>query len=284
MSRAAATASAASSAQRAARSPGSRALRELGEVLPATPCHVAMPPSAADANGPTCSQRRALPAHHLVDRLPGGDAALSTIHRASRRSACWAVPDEPGRVALHEHRALAAARDGRAGQLDGRRRAARTRDDLHERHQERRVPVVRADRALERAAGSAMSPIESDEVFDRDPWRQGKGCDRAAAPSPLSARSSGTDSTTQILGAISASSPVTVSRSAAACVAAASCRPRRSAVASASPARALVPSDGARGSARGGRRARTRPRSASPSARHRRRRLPSAAIIGRCAS
>ena len=44
------------------------------------------------------------------------------------------------------------------------------------------------------------------------------------------------------------------------------------------------PRDGARGSARDGRRAHTRPRSASPSARHRRRRRPSAAIIGRCAS
>ena len=62
---------------------------------------------------------------------------------------------KPGHVALHEHRALAAAGDGGTGELDRLGPAVRARDHLDQRHQQRRVPVVRADGALGRAAGLA---------------------------------------------------------------------------------------------------------------------------------
>ena len=68
--------------------PRRRAFESTGKSSPATRCQVPMPPSAAAANGPTCSQRRALPKRTTSSTASGVATPLSTIQSASRRSAC----------------------------------------------------------------------------------------------------------------------------------------------------------------------------------------------------
>ena len=115
-----------------------------------------MPPSAAAANGPTCSQRRALPKRTTSSTASGVATPLSTIQSASRRSACCSrFQMKPGTSRCTS--------TGRLPQLATAARASSTasgrlcgaRDHLDERHQQRRVPVVGADGALGRAAGIA---------------------------------------------------------------------------------------------------------------------------------
>ena len=163
-SRAAAiSASSASSAHRArSRSPASRALESTGKSSPATRCQVPMPPRAAAANGPACSQRRALPKRTTSsDRLRRGDAVVDDPQCLAQQCVLQAVPDEAGDVSLHEHRSLAAAGDRSRASATASGRLCGPRDHLHQRHQQRRIPVVRADGALRRAAGLA-------DVTDRE--------------------------------------------------------------------------------------------------------------------
>ena len=170
---------------RAPRSPASLAFESTGKSSPATRCQVPMPPSAAAANGPdVLPAARVAEAHDLVHRLRRGDAVVDDPERLAQERVLQAVPDEAGHVALHEHRALAAARDGRARQLDRLGAAVRAGDHLDQRHQQRRVPVVRADRALGRAAGLAdLADRERRGVAARS-RRPGSAPRSASAPRP----------------------------------------------------------------------------------------------------
>jgi len=95
---------------------------------------------------------RVAEAHDLVHRLGGGDAVVDDPERFAQERVLQPIPDESRHVALHEHRSLAAGGDGGTGEFDGLGTAERAGDDLDQGHQQRRVPVVRADRALGRAA------------------------------------------------------------------------------------------------------------------------------------
>ena len=167
------------------RSPASSAFESTGKSSPATRCQVPMPPSAAAANGPTCSQRRALPKRTTSSTASGVATPLSTIQSASRSSACCRrFQMKPGTSRCTSTGRLPQLATAARASSTASGRLLRARDHLDERHQQRRIPVVRPDRALGRATGLAdRRRSRATRCCSRSP-RPGNARRSASAPRP----------------------------------------------------------------------------------------------------
>ena len=157
---------------------------------------VSMPPSATARSGPTRRQRRASPSRITASTSSALATPCSTSHAHSRTSAnCSRFHTNPGTSRRTTTGSLPSATRVSVRELDRLGGGSLPGDHLDGRHQERRVEVVRPDRALGRA----------DRLADRrDRERRGVRRDDGP-PAPLraparrtavfSSRSSGRDST-----------------------------------------------------------------------------------------